>query len=142
MDVKVLGPVSVTVRQRSILPTAGKPRQVLTLLVLHADRLVTVPTLMEEVWGESAPRSAATTLQTYILQLRRLIACALDQDPTRQAKDVLVTQPGGYLLEVAPGSALVTMERTAVDDTGRSVETGRHVYRADSYSFEMTLVQR
>lgn len=46
------------------------------------------------------------------------------------------------LLEAAPGSALVTMERTAVDDTGRSVETGRHVYRADSYSFEMTLVQR
>ncbi len=46
------------------------------------------------------------------------------------------------LLETTPGSALVTMERTAVDDTGRMVETGRHVYRADSYSFEMTLVQR
>ena len=46
------------------------------------------------------------------------------------------------LLETTPGSALVTMERTAVDDAGRNVETGRHVYRADSYSFEMTLVQR
>jgi DNA-binding GntR family transcriptional regulator len=46
------------------------------------------------------------------------------------------------LLETEPGSALVTMERTAVDDTGRNVETGRHVYRGDSYSFEMTLVQR
>jgi DNA-binding GntR family transcriptional regulator len=46
------------------------------------------------------------------------------------------------LLETEPGTALVTMERTAVDDTGRNVETGRHVYRGDSYSFEMTLVQR
>ena len=46
------------------------------------------------------------------------------------------------LLETAPGSALVTMERTATDDTGRRVETGHHVYRGDSYSFEMTLVQR
>ncbi|MFH5880166.1 GntR family transcriptional regulator [Arthrobacter sp. NA-172] len=46
------------------------------------------------------------------------------------------------LLEAEVGSALVTMERTAVDDTGRMVETGHHVYRADSYSFEMTLVQR
>ena len=46
------------------------------------------------------------------------------------------------LLDIAPGDALVTMERTAVDDAGRNVETGRHVYRADSYSFEMTLVQR
>lgn len=46
------------------------------------------------------------------------------------------------LLHTTPGSALVTMERTAVDDTGRNIETGRHLYRADSYSFEMTLVQR
>lgn len=45
------------------------------------------------------------------------------------------------LLDTAPGAALVTMERTAVDDAGRTVETGRHVYRGDSYSFEMTLVQ-
>ena len=45
-------------------------------------------------------------------------------------------------LDTEPGAALVTMERTAVDDTGRSIETGRHVYRADSYSFELTLVQR
>lgn len=46
------------------------------------------------------------------------------------------------LLGTEVGAALVTMERTAVDDTGRAVETGHHVYRADSYSFEMTLVQR
>ncbi|WP_104126535.1 GntR family transcriptional regulator [Cryobacterium sp. Y57] len=46
------------------------------------------------------------------------------------------------LLHTAVGSALVSMERTAVDDTGRHVETGHHVYRGDSYSFELTLVQR
>jgi DNA-binding GntR family transcriptional regulator len=46
------------------------------------------------------------------------------------------------MLETGQGSALVTMERTAVNDTGLRVETGHHVYRADSYSFEMTLVQR
>jgi DNA-binding GntR family transcriptional regulator len=46
------------------------------------------------------------------------------------------------LLHTESSAALVTMDRTAVDDIGRSVETGRHVYRADSYSFEMTLVQR
>lgn len=45
-------------------------------------------------------------------------------------------------LGVAPGAALVTMDRTAVDDVGQCVETGSHVYRADSYSFEMTLVHR
>lgn len=45
-------------------------------------------------------------------------------------------------LDTERGAALVTMERTAVDDTGRAIETGRHVYRADAYSFELTLVNR
>jgi DNA-binding GntR family transcriptional regulator len=46
------------------------------------------------------------------------------------------------LLDVHAGSALVTMDRTAVDDVGRNIEVGHHVYRADSYSFSMTLVNR
>jgi DNA-binding GntR family transcriptional regulator len=45
------------------------------------------------------------------------------------------------LLQTTPGSALVTMERTAVDDGGLTVETGRHAHRADSHVFEMTLIQ-
>ena len=45
------------------------------------------------------------------------------------------------LLQVPAGSPLVTMERTAMDDIGRNIEVGRHYYRADSYTFEMTLVQ-
>ncbi|MFJ5694995.1 GntR family transcriptional regulator [Arthrobacter sp. NPDC093125] len=44
------------------------------------------------------------------------------------------------LLNIRPGAALVTMRRTASDDTGRVIEIGRHVYRADSYTFDMTLV--
>ena len=46
------------------------------------------------------------------------------------------------LLHTTVGSVLVSMERTAVDDTGRHVEPGHHVYRGDSYSCELTLVQR
>jgi DNA-binding GntR family transcriptional regulator len=34
------------------------------------------------------------------------------------------------------------MERLSYDDTGRPVELGRHLYRADSYSFEITVVGR
>ncbi|GAA2382206.1 hypothetical protein GCM10010420_00010 [Streptomyces glaucosporus] len=103
MEIRVLGPLTAVERGVSIVPSAAKPRQILALLALQADHVVTVPTLMEEIWGENVPRSAATTLQTYILQLRRRIAVALEDDPTREAKDVLVTQHGGYLLQVQPG---------------------------------------
>lgn len=46
------------------------------------------------------------------------------------------------LLHSRAGDALVTMERLSYDDTGRPVELGRHLYRADSYSFEITVVGR
>jgi DNA-binding GntR family transcriptional regulator len=46
------------------------------------------------------------------------------------------------LLGVRKGAALLTMQRTAYDDTGRPIELGRHVYRADAYTFEITLVGR
>lgn len=61
---------------------------------------------------------------------------------TQRIGAAVATEAQAKLLETAPGAALVTMERTAVDDTGRLVETGKHLYRADQYSFEMTLVQR
>jgi DNA-binding SARP family transcriptional activator len=107
VDIDVLGALAVQENALSITPTAPKPRQVLALLALHADRVVPVSALMEELWGTTPPRSARTTLQTYVLQLRELIAAALHQgEPDtdtgagqrRSAKDVLVTTPGGYLL--------------------------------------------
>jgi DNA-binding GntR family transcriptional regulator len=46
------------------------------------------------------------------------------------------------LLHERKGAPLLTMERTAYDDSGRVVEFGSHAYRAQTYSFEVTLVER
>lgn len=43
------------------------------------------------------------------------------------------------LLNERPGAPLLTMTRSAYDETGRAVEHGSHVYRASLYSFELTL---
>ncbi|MFC8436859.1 BTAD domain-containing putative transcriptional regulator [Streptomyces griseoincarnatus] len=119
MDIGILGSLAVGERGVSITPTAPKPRQVLALLALHADQVVTVGTLTEELWGAAPPRSARPTLQTYILQLREHIACALRQGGgggagQRCAKDVLLTVPGGYLLKGGQGASdLRDFERLA-----------------------------
>ncbi|MEU9032562.1 AfsR/SARP family transcriptional regulator [Streptomyces sp. NPDC048383] len=106
MDIDVLGALAVRENNTSITPTAPKPRQVLALLALHADQVVPVAALIEELWGAEPPRSARTTLQTYVLQLRALIATALENaEGTRTAKDVLVTLPGGYLLNSGGGTS-------------------------------------
>ncbi|MDJ0386144.1 AfsR/SARP family transcriptional regulator [Streptomyces sp. G-G2] len=121
MDIDVLGALAVRENGISITPTAPKPRQVLALLALHADQVVPVSALIEELWAGEPPRSARTTLQTYVLQLRALIATALDREPAaaeaagaagaagtagaRTAKEVLVTLPGGYLLNSNGGTS-------------------------------------
>jgi DNA-binding GntR family transcriptional regulator len=46
------------------------------------------------------------------------------------------------LLAVKAGSPLLTMERTAFDDSGRAVEYAQHAYRADMHTFDTTLVSR
>ena len=107
MDIDVLGALDVRENGVSITPTAPKQRQVLALLALHADQVVPLSVLVEEVWAGTPPRSARTTLQTYVLQLRDLIGTALLKDaprtPPRTAKDVLVTAPGGYMLVSGEG---------------------------------------
>ncbi|MEU1292825.1 GntR family transcriptional regulator [Streptomyces sp. NPDC005840] len=45
-------------------------------------------------------------------------------------------------LDERPGAALLTMERTAYDDTGRAVEFGTHIYRASRYAFDFQLLVR
>ncbi|MFE3140641.1 BTAD domain-containing putative transcriptional regulator [Streptomyces scopuliridis] len=84
-----------------------KPRKALALLALHPDQVISVSALVEELWGASPPRSVQTTLQTYILQLRNLIAPTVGHDPDglpRDAKSVLVTESGGYLLDTQGGT--------------------------------------
>lgn len=46
------------------------------------------------------------------------------------------------LLDEKPGAPLLTMDRTAFDDSGRAVEYGTHCYRASRYFFDTTVVDR
>lgn len=61
----------------------------------------------------------------------------------RQRIGARLVQPAeATLLEVDRGSAVLTAERTAYDANGDAVEFGLHLYRADRYSFDITLVDK
>ncbi|MFF3216039.1 BTAD domain-containing putative transcriptional regulator [Streptomyces sp. NPDC002886] len=133
MDIEVLGTLAVREHGVSLTPTAPKPRQVLALLALHADQVVPVSALIEELWAGAPPRSARTTLQTYVLQLRALIATALEQGASegdevpagrRTAKEVLVTLPGGYLLSSGEGTSDVREFDRLAGMGYRAMDTG------------------
>jgi len=100
MEFRVLGPVEVWHRGRPL--ELGPPKQLVVVakLLQHANQVVSVSQLIEALWGEAAPDSAPSILQTYVYRLRRV----LHPDGNGQtSEEVLRTKPPGYLLKVEEG---------------------------------------
>lgn len=106
VEIFALGTFEVRFRDQLIVPTAAKPRQLLAMLAMHANDVVSIDLLYQELWGDRVPRTASTTLQTYISQLRKLIRRSLTDLSTagsREPKRVLITTARGYLLNAEHG---------------------------------------
>ena len=138
--IRILGPLSADLCGTSVVPTANKPRQLLALMALNANQVLPVPTLMDEIWNETElPRSARPTLHTYILQLRRLLAEACGPDRARTAKDVLITKPGGYLLNVPADAVDVTAYRRLLGTARSAAARGDDIAAACAYDEALAL---
>ncbi|PZT75441.1 AfsR/SARP family transcriptional regulator [Streptomyces sp. AC1-42W] len=90
----ILGPLEVS----GGAPAAAKLRGVLGTLLVRANEVVSVDSLIDELWPESPPRTAATTLQVYVSHLRKALGTA---DP-HHGRAMLVTRRPGYLARVTP----------------------------------------
>lgn len=123
-DIRLLGPLHARIGEASIVPSAAKPRRLLALLALHAGRIVTIDALTAELWEEEPPRSAATTLQTYVLQLRRKITSALGEDSEVSATDLLRTEHGGYRLALPPESVDLHRARDLITRGQQALSSG------------------
>ncbi|WP_269203964.1 BTAD domain-containing putative transcriptional regulator [Mycobacterium colombiense] len=71
MELGVLGPLQVRQGGASVVIPGAKPRAILTMLGLHCGSVVAADTLVELLWGQDPPRTAAKALQTHISSLRR-----------------------------------------------------------------------
>ncbi|MGH3908081.1 MAG: AfsR/SARP family transcriptional regulator [Pseudonocardiaceae bacterium] len=101
MEFGLLGPLSVVDGDTERTPTAPKQRQMLALLLLHANHVVSMAQFTEELWEGDPPASAVAAVHTYIMQLRRTMhgGPAGDGIPAER----LTTREHGYRLEVRPG---------------------------------------
>ncbi|MER7166814.1 AfsR/SARP family transcriptional regulator [Micromonospora sp. NPDC000207] len=94
----VLGPLFVSSPSPRKTPTARKPRNVLAMLLVHADQVVPVSVLVSELWDDEPPVSRLTTLQTYILNLRKMFVAVTGLPAEEVTRSLLITRAGGYLL--------------------------------------------
>lgn len=103
MRITVLGAIQLVESGRSHLPTAPKERQLMALLLMNAGRAVPISVCLSELWPEHAPRTARTTLQTYVMHLRHALARVPSIGSSDRAHAVLETREPGYLMHVEPG---------------------------------------
>ena len=68
-----MGPLQVRQDGAPVAIPGAKPRAILTMLGLHGGSVVSAETLVELLWGEDPPRTAAKALQTHISSLRRAL---------------------------------------------------------------------
>ncbi|MFD3839054.1 BTAD domain-containing putative transcriptional regulator [Streptomyces sp. NPDC058642] len=129
MRFKVLGPLEVTTAAdaRTVTPRAAKVRVVLSTLLVRPNEVVSVDGLIDELWSEQPPRTAMTTLQVYISQLRKLLQ---DVQPDL-GRDALLTRAPGYLLRVDPGQLDLAVFEDLHRQGREALTEGDHATAAD-----------
>ncbi|MFC0861598.1 BTAD domain-containing putative transcriptional regulator [Sphaerimonospora cavernae] len=100
MEFQVLGSLSIQRDGEDLVHITGKSRQLLALLLLNEPHRVPASSLISELWDDTPPRRAATTLQTHIFSLRTEFARKLGVPRDLVAQDLLQTRDGGYRVDV------------------------------------------
>ncbi|WP_330261478.1 AfsR/SARP family transcriptional regulator [Streptomyces sp. NBC_00539] len=135
---RILGPLEVCADAdpgTSHAPHAAKLRVVLGTLLVRADEVVSVGTLIDELWPDAPPRTATTTLQVYVSHLRKVLRGA---DPDHGGA-ALVTRRPGYVLRVG-ARALDTMAFEELTRRGhRALREGDFAGAAESHRQALAL---
>jgi DNA-binding SARP family transcriptional activator len=92
LDFRILGPLEVTAGGVPVGINGRNQRSLLTLLLLRANETVSAERLINEMWGEQPPKTAGTSLQNAVSQLRKALG-----------PDVLLTKAPGYVLAIQAG---------------------------------------
>jgi DNA-binding SARP family transcriptional activator/tetratricopeptide (TPR) repeat protein len=96
----LLGPLTVTAGSGAARDLGGhRQAAVLAALLVQANHVVSRDRLVDDVWGQHAPPTAAATLQAYLSNLRRQL------EPDRARGDparVIVRRAPGYVVLVEP----------------------------------------
>ncbi|HEX6166989.1 MAG TPA: BTAD domain-containing putative transcriptional regulator [Acidimicrobiales bacterium] len=96
MEFRVLGNLEVVIDGAPVDVGGTQPRTVLAMLLVAGGGVVRADALIDALWGDRPPDSAAGTLQSYMSRLRR----ALSPGARGEGAKVLVWEPPGYKLVI------------------------------------------
>jgi DNA-binding SARP family transcriptional activator/ABC-type transport system substrate-binding protein/streptogramin lyase len=117
VEFRLLGPVE-GLRSGSLVALGGaKPRALVALLLIHRNEVVSRDVLIEALWPDRPPGTAAHSLDVQVSRLRKAFA----------PEEVLKTRSGGYVLEIEP-------EQTDVHRFEQLLEQGRRQNAVTKYA--------
>jgi DNA-binding SARP family transcriptional activator len=122
VEFRILGPLEVVDRGRTLALGGPRQRALLALLLTRANRVVSRDELIDELWDEDAPDGARNALQYHVSRLRKALA----------PSDALVTREPGYMIRVSDEELdLLRFERLrASAGTAPADEAARTLRRA------------
>lgn len=95
LEFRILGPLEALRGGRPIALGGDKQRALLALLLLQPNETVSSERLIDELWGEHPPGTAAKTLQVHISRLRKALTAG-------GGEDMVLTRAHGYEIRLAP----------------------------------------
>ncbi len=97
VEYRVLGPLEVVGADGPVALGSVQQRAVLAVLLVHAPEVVSVDRLIDELWGERPPATAAHAVQVHVSAIRKTLRTA------GAGGGIGVTRSGsGYAIEVDP----------------------------------------
>src|SRR5215217_493905 len=122
MDFHILGPLEVLDEGRAIPLGGSRQRALLALLLLHANETLSMDRLIDELWGERAPPTAAKLVHVQISRLRKALTAGGGSD--RAGSGTVVTREGGYELTLERGQLDAHRFEDLVAAGGRELAAG------------------
>jgi DNA-binding SARP family transcriptional activator len=113
-NIRILGPVELSVGERDLRLKGGLQRALIAVLALHVNRMVPNHVLIDALWGEDPPATAEAQVRRQVSWLRRDLG----------EESMIVTVPGGYRLHIDPEQVDVGIFGRLVAAARRATEAG------------------
>jgi DNA-binding SARP family transcriptional activator len=113
LDFRILGPLEVVGEHGPARLGGPKQRATLAILLLNANRVVSVDRLAEDLYSGAAPATAVTQVQRQISELRKALG----------DESIIETRPPGYVIRLERGQLDLHRFESLADDA-RGEEPG------------------
>ena len=133
MEIRFLGPFDVLGAEQPISVGGGRQRALLAILALHADEVVPVGRLIDELWPTDPPDSALNTLQAYVSRLRKALR------PANGEGEAILFEHGGYRLDVSHDAIDSHRFRALVEEGEQQARAGHAEHAASTFREALAL---